>query len=166
MDTQRSSLGWGLRELDPMCLDFSALIYHWGRWALPWNAGRIVSSLSVQKARWQGWNQYSHMACEIELIQSFPFVILAMVKDDLSSSMTTWNSWISNKIWVFCSKKKKKNVWHTMEFSIWGTGKDFREPRVLGPWWACMLFHVYVHFSIKRTLNFYTSITFSRGSME
>lgn len=54
--------------------------------------------------------------------------------------------------------KKKNHI-----FSIWGTWKDFRGPRGLEPSWDCVLFHAYAHFSMKRALNFYTSVTFSRA---
>ena len=56
------------------------------------------------------------------------------------------------------SIEKKSHI-----FSIWGTWKDFRGPRGLEPWWDCVLFHVYAHFSVKRALDFYTSVTFSEG---
>lgn len=120
--------------------------------------GRIVSSLSVQKAMWQGWNQYSHLPCEIYLIQSFPFAVLAMVKDDIQLHNQLEFMNFKLKFESSIVKKKKNHI-----FFIWGSWKDFRGPRGLEPSWDCVLFHVYAHFSMKQALNFYTCVAFSRG---
>lgn len=130
---ERSSLHCGLGQLDPMCLGFS--IYRWGRRTSPWNVGRIVSSLSAQKAVWQGWNQYSHLPCEIYLIQSFPFVVLAMAKDDIQ--LHNQLEFMNFKLKFESSIVKKNHI-----FFIWGSWKDVRGPRGLEPSWDGVLFHV------------------------
>lgn len=46
-----------------------------------------------------------------------------------------------------------------MEFSKWGAWAELRGLRSLGPLWECVLFYVYVHFSIKRVLNIHYILT-------
>lgn len=142
LDAYRSSLGFGLRQQDPMCLVFS--IYHWGRQVSPWNVGQIVSSLSEQRGYVAGlkslfthglWNQVGLKFSLHDISNGNEWFIKLHNHLEFVNFKLKFESYVANNY-----------VWITIKFSIWGAWKDFRGPRSQGPQWDHLLFHVYVLF--------------------